>query len=79
MRLSGRDVVEARGGRVVRIELSQGFSTTELIRRSARAEPAVELDRAMGHTNRLRAGMGHWRLPGVGLYARTLCRPRLHL
>lgn len=29
----GRDVVEARGGRVVRIDLSQGFSTTELIRR----------------------------------------------
>ena len=29
----GRDVVEARGGRVVRIELTQGFSTTELIRR----------------------------------------------
>ena len=30
----GRDVVEARGGRVVRIELTQGFSTTELIRRA---------------------------------------------
>jgi D-beta-D-heptose 7-phosphate kinase/D-beta-D-heptose 1-phosphate adenosyltransferase len=29
----GRDVVEARGGRVVRIDLTQGFSTTELIRR----------------------------------------------
>ena len=29
----GRDVVEARGGRVVRIELEPGFSTTELIRR----------------------------------------------
>ena len=25
----GRDVVEARGGRVVRIELSSGYSTTE--------------------------------------------------
>lgn len=29
----GRDVVEARGGQVVRVELAQGFSTTELIRR----------------------------------------------
>ena len=27
----GRDVVEARGGRVVRIPIEQGFSTTELI------------------------------------------------
>jgi rfaE bifunctional protein nucleotidyltransferase chain/domain len=29
----GRDVVEARGGRVVRVELAKGFSTTDLIRR----------------------------------------------
>ena len=29
----GRDTVEARGGRVVRMELSPGFSTTELIRK----------------------------------------------
>lgn len=29
----GREIVEARGGRVVRIELSPGFSTTNLIRR----------------------------------------------
>ena len=29
----GRDVVEARGGRVVRIDLAPGHSTTELIRR----------------------------------------------
>lgn len=29
----GRDVVEARGGRVVRIDLAQGYSTTDLIRR----------------------------------------------
>jgi D-beta-D-heptose 7-phosphate kinase/D-beta-D-heptose 1-phosphate adenosyltransferase len=29
----GRDVVEARGGRVVRVELERGFSTTDLIRR----------------------------------------------
>jgi len=27
----GRDVVEARGGRVVRMELSPGFSTTALL------------------------------------------------
>jgi rfaE bifunctional protein nucleotidyltransferase chain/domain len=33
----GRDVVEARGGRVVRVALAEGFSTTELIRRVARA------------------------------------------
>ena len=30
----GRDVVEARGGRVVRTQLSKGFSTTSLIERS---------------------------------------------
>lgn len=29
----GRDIVEARGGRVVRIELARGYSTTSLIRR----------------------------------------------
>ena len=33
----GRDVVEARGGRVVRIPLAPGFSTTELIRKVRRA------------------------------------------
>ena len=30
----GRDVVEARGGRVVRMDLSPGFSTTSLIERT---------------------------------------------
>jgi D-beta-D-heptose 7-phosphate kinase/D-beta-D-heptose 1-phosphate adenosyltransferase len=29
----GRDVVEARGGRVVRVRLAPGYSTTELVRR----------------------------------------------
>jgi bifunctional ADP-heptose synthase (sugar kinase/adenylyltransferase) len=29
----GRDTVEARGGTVIRMELSAGYSTTELIRR----------------------------------------------
>jgi D-glycero-beta-D-manno-heptose 1-phosphate adenylyltransferase len=33
----GRDVVEARGGRVVRMPLEAGFSTTELIRRAAKS------------------------------------------
>lgn len=32
----GRDVVEARGGRVVRVALSEGYSTSELIRRVQR-------------------------------------------
>lgn len=32
----GRDVVEARGGRVVRIPVEPGFSTTGLIERAAR-------------------------------------------
>lgn len=32
-RIVGRDVVEARGGRVVRLALAEGFSTTGLIRR----------------------------------------------
>jgi rfaE bifunctional protein nucleotidyltransferase chain/domain len=32
----GRDVVERRGGRVIRVELAQGFSTTNLIRRSGK-------------------------------------------
>jgi D-beta-D-heptose 7-phosphate kinase/D-beta-D-heptose 1-phosphate adenosyltransferase len=35
----GRDIVEARGGRVVRVPLARGFSTTELVRR-VRAIPA---------------------------------------
>lgn len=30
-RIVGREVVEARGGRVVRIDLAQGFSTTNLV------------------------------------------------
>ena len=34
----GRDIVEARGGRVVRVTLAAGYSTTDLIRR-ARARP----------------------------------------
>ena len=33
----GRDVVEARGGRVARVELSPGYSTTDLIARARRA------------------------------------------
>jgi len=36
----GRDVVEARGGRVVRVELSKGFSTTSLIERTRTRGPA---------------------------------------
>ena len=32
----GRDIVEARGGRVVRMELAPGFSTTDLIDEVAR-------------------------------------------
>ena len=36
----GRDVVEARGGRVVRMELSKGFSTTSLIERTRNRGPA---------------------------------------
>ena len=34
----GRDVVEARGGRVVRVDLAEGFSTTNLIKKTPRAE-----------------------------------------
>ena len=37
----GRDVVEARGGRVVRIALTPGLSTTELIRRARRGDPGT--------------------------------------
>jgi D-beta-D-heptose 7-phosphate kinase/D-beta-D-heptose 1-phosphate adenosyltransferase len=33
----GRDAVEARGGRVVRMELSPGYSTTELIKKARSA------------------------------------------
>jgi rfaE bifunctional protein nucleotidyltransferase chain/domain len=33
-KLVGRDVVERRGGRVIRIEPAQGFSTTDLIGKS---------------------------------------------
>ena len=32
-RIVGRDTVEARGGRVVRIPLAEGYSTTALVRR----------------------------------------------
>ena len=32
----GRDVVEARGGKVVRIPLAEGYSTTQLIERVRR-------------------------------------------
>lgn len=35
----GRDVVEARGGRVVRVELAPGWSTTDLISRARGAQP----------------------------------------
>jgi rfaE bifunctional protein nucleotidyltransferase chain/domain len=35
----GREVVERRGGRVVRVELAQGFSTTGLIRKMRPAHP----------------------------------------
>jgi len=38
----GRDVVEARGGRVVRIQLSEGLSTTELITRVRRLSPNAD-------------------------------------
>jgi rfaE bifunctional protein nucleotidyltransferase chain/domain len=34
----GRDVVEARGGRVVRVDLAEGFSTTNLIKNTPRAD-----------------------------------------
>jgi bifunctional ADP-heptose synthase (sugar kinase/adenylyltransferase) len=30
----GREVVEARGGRVIRVDLAAGYSTTELLRRA---------------------------------------------
>jgi rfaE bifunctional protein nucleotidyltransferase chain/domain len=36
----GRDVVERRGGRVVRVELAKGFSTTGLIKRGHRGDPS---------------------------------------
>jgi rfaE bifunctional protein nucleotidyltransferase chain/domain len=35
----GRDVVEARGGRVVRIPFVQGYSTTDVIGRVRGAKP----------------------------------------
>jgi D-glycero-beta-D-manno-heptose 1-phosphate adenylyltransferase len=38
-RIVGRDVVEGRGGRVVRVELSPGYSTSELLRRIRSASP----------------------------------------
>ena len=38
----GRDVVEARGGRVVRMPVEQGFSTTALIARAQGDSGAAE-------------------------------------
>jgi rfaE bifunctional protein nucleotidyltransferase chain/domain len=35
----GSDVVERRGGRVIRVELAQGFSTTNLIKKSRPGQP----------------------------------------
>jgi bifunctional ADP-heptose synthase (sugar kinase/adenylyltransferase) len=43
----GRDVVEARGGRVVRMELSPGFSTTSLIERT-RSQQSTSSSRPPG-------------------------------
>lgn len=37
----GRDVVEARGGRVVRAEIAAGYSTTEIIRRVRALRPRL--------------------------------------
>jgi len=34
LEIVGRDIVEGRGGRVVRMELAEGFSTTSLIERT---------------------------------------------
>jgi rfaE bifunctional protein nucleotidyltransferase chain/domain len=36
----GRDTVEARGGRVVLIPVEQGYSTTSIVERIRRAQPA---------------------------------------
>ena len=36
----GREVVEGRGGRVVRVELARGFSTTNLIKKSRPGQPS---------------------------------------
>ena len=38
LELFARDVVEARGGRVVRVDLAEGFSTTNLIKKTPRAD-----------------------------------------
>jgi D-beta-D-heptose 7-phosphate kinase/D-beta-D-heptose 1-phosphate adenosyltransferase len=38
-RIIGRDVVEARGGRVVRIAFAPGFSTTSMIEKIRQREP----------------------------------------
>ena len=35
----GRDIVEARGGRVVRIPLAEGYSTTDIIDRISCRQP----------------------------------------
>jgi D-beta-D-heptose 7-phosphate kinase/D-beta-D-heptose 1-phosphate adenosyltransferase len=35
----GRDVVEARGGRVVRIPLAEGYSTTSILEKIRQAQP----------------------------------------
>lgn len=40
-RIIGRDVVEARGGKVVRIAFAPGYSTTALIERIRKAGPNV--------------------------------------
>lgn len=37
----GRDIVEARGGRVVRIPLAEGYSTTDLVERIRRSSAEI--------------------------------------
>ena len=41
----GRDVVEARGGRVVRMPVEQGFSTTDLIAKIQRGSQEIKKSR----------------------------------
>ena len=63
----GRDIVEARGGRVVRIPLAAGYSTSAIVEKIARAE--CRRSRVHGTIERATPGLD---IAGPGIRACTL-------
>jgi rfaE bifunctional protein nucleotidyltransferase chain/domain len=78
----GRDIVEARGGRVVRIALAPGFSTTDLIGRVRSRYTACDNDTTHPGAAPGRGVCTYVFVRGVRLKPDTtaarICRPPLH-